>query len=803
MKHLIACCAVFALLFWTQNIDAQVVFEPGTPISLDKSLKDNVPVEVMTELDYDKLALEDNDILNEGQPFRFGYIHDVNFNLNNSGVWETLPSGDRVWRLTIVAPKALTINLNYSTYNLAPYGKLYVYGEETAAYLGPFTKANEKSDGNFATGFTYGNRCTIEYIEPAKMAGQGQLEISGVVHGYNSINHEVENVYKAFQGSGSCNYDVGCTISAGWEDQIKSVGLLLTSNNSRFCTGALINNTGNDCKAYFLSANHCFASDNVGDVLTDIVMFNYNSPTPACPGTPTSDGITNQTVQGATVVAKASSSDFCLLELTNNPIDFYDVYYSGWSRANSGFTNNVAIHHPSGDVKKFSTDADAPISSTYTNTTGSHWQVGAWEEGTTEPGSSGSPLFNQNMQIIGQLHGGTASCSQPGAPDYYGKIWYSWDQNAGATAQLKPWLDPINSGAIAIGGSNCSTPMPPVAALSPATGSSYEFCTSGTINFNDLSTFAPTNWSWSFSGAGVSPTFSTAQNPSVTVSTSGTLNVALIVSNAQGTDAMTHTYNITITNCVENSYCNTTSLDIPDNDPNGVQSSLVVPANNIITDLNVEVDLPHTWVGDLFISLAHNGTTVTLMDQPGVPASQYGCNQDNVLATFDDEAVVPVETACGTSGSGVGGFVIPEAALSVFDGMDQAGTWTLFISDAVGQDLGTLENWCINVTSDASSDCYSMLTNGAPGIGLQNTETGVADYESSDWIETTSGVSTIMQSGSSVDYDAAQYIQLNDGFEVQLGANFHGFIDGCDNGGGGMNRNDVDPTTIKESNSKN
>ena len=796
MLRFLTICAALFFLFSFQNVIAQAVFEPGTPSSIKESLPDNVPTQLMSELDYGKIAEEDALREAAGEPFRFGFVHDVNFNLNNSGVWEVMPNGDRVWRLTIVAPHAITINLNYSTFNLASQGQLFVYGADKSNFLGPFTKANHKSNGQFATGFTYGNQCTIEFVEPGKQAGESQLEIGGVVHGYNSIDREVQNAFMPFQGSGSCNYDVECAISAGWEEQIKSVGLLLTGNNSSFCTGALINNTGNDCKPYFLSANHCFSSDNVGDILNDIVMFNYHSPTPACPGTPTTNGPTNETVQGATVIAKASNSDFCLLELTTNPIDFYDVYYAGWNRSNSGFANSVAIHHPSGDVKKFSVDNNAPISSTYTGTAGSHWQVEAWEEGTTEPGSSGSPLFNQDKQIIGQLHGGTASCTQPDAPDFYGKIWYSWDQNASPTQQLAPWLDPTNTGLLEIGSANCSTPMPPVAAFNPTDGNSYEFCQNGTIDFSDASTQSPTSWFWQFTGAGVSPAFSAAENPTVTVTTSGTLAATLVVSNALGTATLTQEYNITISNCVETSYCDNPALAIPDNDPAGVSSSFTVGQSGTITDLDIEVDIVHTWVGDLILQVSHNGVTVTIMDQPGVPASQNGCNADNVLATFDDEASIPVETGCGSGGSGIGGFVIPESALAAFDGMDQSGTWTIFVADNVGQDLGTLNNWCVNVTTDVGTTCYTMLTNGAPGVGLQNVETGVADYESRDWIETANGVSTVIQNGASVDYDAADYIQLNSGFEVNLGADFHGFIDGCNNGAGGMNLISVDPESV-------
>ena len=158
--------------------------------------------------------------------------------------------------------------------------------------MGPFTYQNQKSNSRFATGFTHGDYCIIEYYEPKASQGAGRIAIDGIVHGYRSIRSEVNSTLRAFQDSGACNNDVECAIGNGWEDQIKSVGLILTANNSRFCTGALINNTGDDCQSYFLSANHCFANDNPGDVLNDIFMFNYDSPSPACPGTPNTDGPT-------------------------------------------------------------------------------------------------------------------------------------------------------------------------------------------------------------------------------------------------------------------------------------------------------------------------------------------------------------------------------------------------------------------------------------------------------------------------------------------------------------------------------
>ncbi|MEY3199291.1 MAG: hypothetical protein RJA13_1249, partial [Bacteroidota bacterium] len=77
-----------------------------------------------------------------------------------------------------------------------------------------------------------------------------------------------------------------------------------------------------------------------------------------------------------------------------------------------------------------------------------------WDRNTTtEGGSSGSPLFDQNHRIIGQLWGGGASCSNLSSPDYYGRVSSSWEPNGSDnTNQLKNWLDPSNSGSEFING---------------------------------------------------------------------------------------------------------------------------------------------------------------------------------------------------------------------------------------------------------------------------------------------------------------------------------------------------------------
>jgi hypothetical protein len=65
-----------------------------------------------------------------------------------------------------------------------------------------------------------------------------------------------------------------------------------------------------------------------------------------------------------------------------------------------------------------------------------------WNLGVTEPGSSGGPLLNTARQVIGQLRGGSSSCSSPTLNDRFGKFGKSWDLHPQSAYQLKYWLSP-------------------------------------------------------------------------------------------------------------------------------------------------------------------------------------------------------------------------------------------------------------------------------------------------------------------------------------------------------------------------
>lgn len=148
-------------------------------------------------------------------------------------------------------------------------------------------------------------------------------------------------------------------------------------------------------------------------------------------------------------------------------------------------------------------------------------------------------------------------------------------------------------------------------------------------------------------------------------------------------------------------------LVIPDNVPAGVSSTLTINEILIIGDANVRVQINHTWVGDLAITIDPPGAAppITLLDQPGVPASMFGCPDDNMDVTFDDAAVVDPETTCPATTPWLTGPVLPFAALSAVNGTDAQGVWTLTVSDNAGFDTGTVIDWELILTPAIVGQC--------------------------------------------------------------------------------------------------
>ena len=291
----------------------------GEPVSFSKSARAFVQTVTMPEVNVAAYLAEDQ---RDGKdvPYRFGAPIDVQYDLNNSGTWETLADGSKIWRLHIVSEGAYSLNLLFDEFWLPEGGQLFLYNADRSWVIGAFTSANNKEHREFSTAPTKGDEVTLEYFQPAPVAETAVIKISRVVHAYQNL-FDIGGVNEIFNfgDAGSCNNNVNCPVGAGWEDQIRSVAMILTGGGFRICSGSMVNNVRRNGTPYFLTANHC-----LGGEATWIFMWNYQSP-----GCANVDGPTWMTVQGSTRRANYSTSDFALLELTEAPPDSYLVYYAG------------------------------------------------------------------------------------------------------------------------------------------------------------------------------------------------------------------------------------------------------------------------------------------------------------------------------------------------------------------------------------------------------------------------------------------------------------------------------------------
>ncbi len=425
--------------------------EGGYPPGFEHSSKSQViPTEVMPVFDIQPLLEEDAYVDHlPGYPTRFSKNFNVQYNIAQSGAWTILPDGSRLWKLAIHSPGAYSIHLVFSEYILPKGARLFVYNENRDHILGAFTSRNNKPWGRLAVAPVKGETIIVEYHEPSVVEFHGKLAIGTVGHAYRNLAGTQDGY---FGNSESCNKDVNCSIASGWQVEKQAVCRIIyttLSGNSYLCSGSLINNTRNDGTPFFLTANHCIPT--YYEAQTAIFYFNYESPT--CNGP---DGSIAQSISGAFLRATTNNLDFSLVEISDTVHLSFEPYFAGWDVRPDPPASGVGIHHPEGDVKKISFYYQPPITGDFIYEfafdDSTHWYLESWSLGITQGGSSGSPMFNQNHHIVGDLTGGSVIGNCTSADAYYAKLYHSWNDYPNKAEQLKYWLDPDTSGLTTLNG---------------------------------------------------------------------------------------------------------------------------------------------------------------------------------------------------------------------------------------------------------------------------------------------------------------------------------------------------------------
>ena len=461
------------LLLYGNGLFAQVS-QGGTPPSFkysSKSLDKTLCVEkVPVSFTIDELKAADR--YNQeylGAPPCFAKNLPVDFNMNNSGSWTVLPDSQKIWRLRIKADSAVAIILSYKNLFIPKGGSLFIYNAEHTQVIGSFISETNPVGGPFSTEMVAGDDVILEYVVPKSETKKEEPNISidgvGYVYDYVNVNY-LTGSEKGYGDSGSCMININCSEGDDWQTEKKGVCkmLMYLSDGSSgtgwyMCTGTLINNTAQDLTPYILSANHCYDGASDEDLLKWQFEFHYEAP--GCDNaTPTQTNIAvGCYFRAHTPLDKGS--DGLLLELTSEIPSDWDVYYNGWDiRDIVTEGRGVGIHHPAGDLKKISS-FDTYESSTWPGdemgAVDAHWLLTfvSTEHGhsVTEGGSSGSPMFNPNHLVVGTLTGGNSACTNPSGTNYYGKLWYHWDQYGDSSnTQFKTWLDPLNLGVKTLNG---------------------------------------------------------------------------------------------------------------------------------------------------------------------------------------------------------------------------------------------------------------------------------------------------------------------------------------------------------------
>ena len=439
---------------------------------------------VPNRLDLVRLGEEDVARDREGLPPRFAVPEKVSITPAKNGTWEDLGNGQMLWRLRIVGREGTTsLNLGFTSFKLPQGARLLLYSADGTQVSKAFTAADNEAHGELWTPVVVTKDLIVELTVPKRLHRRVELELGWINQGYRGFGTLPADDYSK---SGSCNMDVEClAVGDTWRDEMRAVGVISTGG-STFCTGSLVNDTAGDRKMYFMTANHC--GINSGNASSLVVYWNYQNSFCRTPGSAASgaagDGTLTQFHTGSFFRAASSPSDFTLVELDDPPVAAYNHHWAGWDRSTGSHTCTAAspcasIHHPSTDEKRITYVITDMVSTSYNNPTspgdGTHlWARWATDPpgpvtvpGVTEPGSSGSPLYNAAGRFVGQLHGGPSACGATGnnLSDYYGRFSVSWTGGGTNSTRLSNWLDAGNTGAVTTNGIDDNTgPCTPPAA---------------------------------------------------------------------------------------------------------------------------------------------------------------------------------------------------------------------------------------------------------------------------------------------------------------------------------------------------
>lgn len=381
--------------------------------------------------DTTKISLESSH-----REFITGVTCPVDINLDNGQTF--IENGYKVSRIGLRSENAKGISLFFDKFILPEGGKLFVYNPEQTIILGAFTSKNNNEENSLLIRPLASDSVVVEYQEPLDASFEAELHISLATHELRAVND--------FLVSNLCSPHATHEEKTSVLRQSVCLLFMVGTSTSSYGSGALINNP--EHKPYVYTAGHNIKDE--GIATRTIYYFNYEVPAQDS----TFQGSFQFSISGSKLLSRDEDVDFALVELNKMPPIEYRPYLAAWTRSTTPKAPFMCIQHPYGDVKKVSyTNSDLNITVFNNNRIRTYWHVKQWDKGVTEQGSSGSPLFDDNGYIIGELTGGSSFCNTP-YNDYFCMFSAAWNYYSDSSKQLAIYLDPNGEDIMSMEGYN-------------------------------------------------------------------------------------------------------------------------------------------------------------------------------------------------------------------------------------------------------------------------------------------------------------------------------------------------------------
>lgn len=382
------------------------------------------------------LALEQQ---NESELRLLAFAHKqvVDVDIPEAGLHSRQGSTD-IWQMRVTSRGAESLSFYFSDFDLPKEGRLYIYSSrDKSIVIGPFGAENNNTRHELATIPIPSDDVIVELQLPT--GEEPRLRLREVNHALIKLQDKFGNTLHDLD----CAPEVACYPAVS--DIARSVVLIYVDGTTAG-TGWLTNTSKNDGTPYIMTASHVlsgnFKHHNYEERASrTVVVFNY--AVPVC-GRGIAPAVT-QSLSGAKLVGIDTSTDACMLEMNQRPPSNYRPYYAGWRASNHPVGPYHNIHHPYYQTKRVNratnigNDLEGYSPEYPWGNSKIFIMVERWEIGTTESGSSGSPLFDKDNCVVGGLTGGYSFCGN-GLSDYFFSLRKVFDSEKEGAISIRKHL---------------------------------------------------------------------------------------------------------------------------------------------------------------------------------------------------------------------------------------------------------------------------------------------------------------------------------------------------------------------------